>query len=87
LPVKKLQSLCFRIWSYEEQDIETYQHAHELPTRLYNTVNIDLNIKTVLSLYWDYAQLKSGLTSTKLYMKQQLHLVIPNNDGLVILGK
>jgi beta-galactosidase len=47
LVVSGLQPLCFRIWPYEEQDLETYQHAHELPTRSYNTVNIDLNIKGV----------------------------------------
>jgi len=42
-----LQPLCFRVWPYDENDLETSRHAYELPERDYLNVNIDLNIHGV----------------------------------------
>lgn len=42
-----MQPLCFRVWPYDENDLETSRHAYELPERDYLNVNIDLNIHGV----------------------------------------
>src|SRR4029079_13295534 len=45
--VTGLQSLCFRAWTYTEDDLDVSTHVHELPTRDFINLNIDLNIHGV----------------------------------------
>jgi len=42
-----LQPLCFRAWSYAEEDLEPARHDYELPTCDFINLNIDLNIHGV----------------------------------------
>jgi len=45
--VTGLQPLCFRAWSYSEDDLEKASHPFDLPKRDFINVNIDLNINGV----------------------------------------
>ena len=45
--VTGLQPLCFRAWSYTEDDLENANHGYELPDRDFINLNIDLNIHGV----------------------------------------
>ena len=47
IKVTGLQTLCFRVWPYDEKDLETAKHPFEIPQRDFVTVNIDLNIHGV----------------------------------------
>jgi len=42
-----LQPLCFRAWSYAEEDLEPARDDYELPTCDFINLNIDLNIHGV----------------------------------------
>ncbi|HJV77800.1 MAG TPA: glycoside hydrolase family 2 TIM barrel-domain containing protein, partial [Paludibacter sp.] len=47
IKVSGLQPLCFRAWSYTEEDMEPVRHDFELPKRDFINLNIDLNIHGV----------------------------------------
>ncbi len=47
IKVTGLQPLCFRAWTYTEDDLEKANHPFELPERNFINLNIDLNIHGV----------------------------------------
>ncbi|NDV84214.1 glycoside hydrolase family 2 TIM barrel-domain containing protein [Bacteroides sp. 51] len=47
IKITGLQPLCFRTWPYGEDDLEQAEHIHELLTRDFINLNIDLNIHGV----------------------------------------
>ena len=47
IAITGLQPLCFRAWSYTEDDLEKVIHGYQLPNRDFINLNIDLNIHGV----------------------------------------